>query len=128
MDDGGSMTDSLLSRLQSLTAPSREVDAEIALANGWQTTFARTVWMNPDKHLDHDPPRYTESLDAALMLAPEAMTWTVSKWFNHSGDGDTAYYWADLHCAPDEHWSAHHKLPSVSLLIAIMKAKKENKS
>jgi hypothetical protein len=113
---GDDMTDSLLSRLRSLTAPSREIDAEIALANGWQATFAHTVWMSPDKQLDHEPPRYTESLDAALTLKPADCRWKVGDWYN-------AY--ADITLANGVKLRADASNPAIALLIAIMKAKAE---
>lgn len=69
------MTD-LLSRLSAATGPSRELDAEIALANGWiapsvqdKMSFysdASNCWRGPVGQIEVEPPRYTESIDAAL--------------------------------------------------------------
>ena len=65
---------SLLSRLQSLTAPDREVDAEIALKAGWTKRYSAVgdcvIWRDADANTSLTPPRYTESLDAALTLVP----------------------------------------------------------
>jgi hypothetical protein len=62
----------LLSRLQS-EGPSRELDAEIALANGWTkpdwgVKSRQIYWRAPDGSMFADAPRYTESIDAALTL------------------------------------------------------------
>jgi len=78
------MNESLLSRLQSATGPSRELDAEIALANGWtyekrhsgrpRGGDAHPYWRKPgvtDWYMReaNGPPRYTESIAATLTLA-----------------------------------------------------------
>lgn len=49
------MADDLLSRLSAATGPSRELDAEIAKSIRWKGAY----------HYQQ-PPRYTESIDAAL--------------------------------------------------------------
>src|SRR5882672_6589194 len=61
----------LLSRLQAAAGPSRELDAEIALANGWKKSDPQGYWCAPDGDVWATPPRYTESIDAALTLLPE---------------------------------------------------------
>lgn len=119
------MTDSLLSRLQSLTEPSREIDAEIALA-----TFP---WLKdcPRDDRDGDPgwitkdgrtyaPRYTESLDAALTLVPQMSVWCLEQ--TAFVGGFTFEIWLR------ERGSAGHgPTAAIALLIAIMKAKEESK-
>jgi hypothetical protein len=68
----------LLSRLSAATGPSRELDAEFALANGWLHCTHPTgnhYWKSPRSQICPQPPRYTESIDAVLTLVPEGMYW-----------------------------------------------------
>src|SRR5258705_13336342 len=76
----------LLSRLQSAIGPSRELDAEIALANEWTherlPTDSRPWWRKPGARFTEqclEPPRYTESIDAALTLRPKGSYWIVGE-------------------------------------------------
>ena len=121
------MTDSLLSRLQALTEPSREIDAEIALANGWYIgkTTNDGVWFNPDGQIHDEPPHYTKSIDAVVILVPPELTWSCGF--------DDPFYQA----APEpfarvanrkfvpQAWYGKAATPAIALLIAITKAKEE---
>ena len=123
------MTDSLLSRLQALTEPSREIDAEIALANGWYIgkTTNDGVWFNPDGQIHDEPPHYTGSLDAIEPLAAE-FYYLFAK--GKTRPEEPLYGVQILRpdgSANDIIVEAEHDLPSVALLIAIMKAKEESK-
>jgi hypothetical protein len=120
---------SLLSRLGALTGPDREVDAEIALACGWTKGRWRTGiddWRSPSGQICPQPPRYTESLDAIEPLAAE-FYYLFAKGKTRP---DEPLYGVQLMRPDDKHWviaEAEHDLPSVALLIAIMKAKEESK-
>jgi len=71
----------LIERLEKLDGPSREVDAEIAKkvglldANLSGDDLAIAVAAADEFEEEHSPPRYTESVDAALTLKPEV--WRV---------------------------------------------------
>ena len=108
------MTDSLLSRLQALTEPSREIDAEIALANGW--TYIKCgdlrLWSNSDG--PGAMPHYTGSIDAALTLVPRGAIWICG--------GHVRAYWADV-----SGYSGSGPTPAIALLIAIRSMQEESK-
>lgn len=118
------MTD-LLSRLSAATGPSRELDAEIALANGWmisgydrdnQAAYPR--WRSPTGQICPNVPRYTESIDAALTLVPERAGWKLASWFK---DG----YAADVHLPNGVITRGEGTTPAIALVIACLKAKEE---
>lgn len=120
------MTSSLLSRLQSLTGPDREIDAEIALAFGWTHTKlprdGRAYWRKPGvtdwwDRVSNGPPRYTASIDAALMLLPDETPWQMQTSPNGSFN---AYVWD----VPGE----SNATPAIALCIAFEKAKEESKN
>ena len=125
------MTDSLLSRLQALTEPSREIDKEIALANGWRQ-LKRNLWFKPADANSYsqsfeEPPHYTGSLDAIEPLAAE-FYYLFAK--GKTRPEEPLYGVQILRpdgSANDIIVEAEHDLPSVALLIAIMKAKEESK-
>jgi hypothetical protein len=110
---GGGMTDPLLSQLEALTGPSHEIDAEIALANGWRKNPGGLCWLQPDGRLYDFPPRYTASIDAALTLAPADMSWQI-------GRGISGYY---ARMGKPHFFEVEGPTPAIALLIAIMKAK-----
>lgn len=120
------MTSSLLSRLQSLTEASREIDAEIAEGNGWHE-LSHDLWRkgeygDDDIQMTREPPRYTESLDAALMLLPAGCEdWVVAR---DSARGLGYYASIEAGDMGMAHLGAN---PAIALLIAIMKAKEESK-
>ncbi len=68
----------LITQLENLKGPSREVDAEIAKAMGWKSftwEFAGRcglTWYAPLNSVGRpQPPNYTGSIDAALTLMPK---------------------------------------------------------
>jgi len=77
----------LADRVERAEGPSRELDAEIALAVGWTTAVPALShpdnhwWYPPGRHLDQDArqacPQFTASLDAALTLVPERWHATI---------------------------------------------------
>lgn len=85
------MTDlaKLADRIERAEGPSRELDAEIALAAGWtervhgNPSFKVRSCQDPTgKQYQHGlvawAPRYTASIDAAMTLVPEPAEWTLS--------------------------------------------------
>ena len=108
------MTD-LLSRLSAATGPSRELDAEIALASGWHQI--KTRWENPYGQFA-ELPRYTESIDAALTLVPEGCTWEITTGFE-------ARVWPNKTAWPS--CGGAESTPAIALVIACLKAKEESK-
>jgi|SRR5882672_10296542 len=125
----------LLSRLQSATGPSRELDAEIALANGWKLiNDAESLWRSPTGRYDWAP-LYTESIDAALTLVPsldkaEGALWLKLGQFagaRGSGkEGWTADIWG-VKGDKEVKWWGIHNSPAIALLIAIERAKEDSK-
>lgn len=62
----------LIEKLEAATEGSRELDAEIALTQGW--TKNKIWWITPHgEQVNYDPPCWSTSLDAALLLIPEGM-------------------------------------------------------
>ena len=64
----------LINRLEALTGPSREVDAEISKATGWVKYI---TWTSPNGRIYADCPNFTNSLDAAMTLMPATLKNTV---------------------------------------------------
>lgn len=133
------MTANLLSRLQGLTAPDREVGREVLLAFGWRKTCVGHFygplyhWSPPgggtgfrdDDFYRHDP---TASLDAAVALCERVLPgwyWRV---------GRTSLFpngWAYIsrthpsHCDKEDEASCSDgraATPAIALLIAILTA------
>lgn len=122
------MTSSLLSRLQSLTGPDREIDVEIALAvHPWLKDCPRDDrdgdpgWMTKDGRVY--ALRYTASIDAALTLMPEGAQWEVGS----GSDGFMATIYVDTgsDVAVIEWFGA--ATPAIALLITILKTQEESK-
>lgn len=78
------MTEALAERIEQATEPSRELDAEIALAVGWTYRLRGDghCWFPPNSKYpwehEMDAPPFTASIDAALTLVPEGLEWSVS--------------------------------------------------
>jgi len=124
------VSETLLSRLQSATGPSRELDRAIAESLGYQVEVIRV----PDDHPIFKPggglefmvkdgqrtaiPPWTESIDAALTLMPEGFYWDVSS----NPNGFLAEVWATT--VFDGHSKA---TPAIALLIAIERAQEDRK-
>jgi hypothetical protein len=112
---------SLLSRLQS-EGPSRELDAEIALANGWmqeRDSFVGDCWKSPQGRWQAAPPRYTDDIEAVRRdLLPKDVFWDVGFY----AKGFRAEIWTS------EVYAGESKAtPAIALLIAIEEAKEERK-
>lgn len=126
------MTESLISRLEALTEPSREIDAEIALAFGWAHICdqAGFWWEAPGNSEDCHiaPPRFTDSIDAALTLVPEGWALHILHGGRKEANG-TQPWAATLSINGDAQTSVdaeHVSSAAMALLIAIMKAKESN--
>ena len=63
------MTRELIEKLRAAT-PSRELDAEVAVALGWKHLDS-VVWLTPDNEVWSSPAYFTSSLDAARTAVPE---------------------------------------------------------
>ncbi len=72
--------DELADRVERLTGPDWEVDAEIALASGWLTFNLEGFgvrWQRGHGTVERSHPFYTASLDAAMTLVPEGRGWAI---------------------------------------------------
>jgi hypothetical protein len=77
----------LAERCEQAAGPDRELDAEIALAAGWERKWNDSdkphgwYWRRGDyswtAEMEGIPPNYTASLDAAVTLVPEGCGWMV---------------------------------------------------
>ena len=124
MTNAAAIMTSLLSRLQSATGPSRELDAEIALANGWMR--GNVYWHDPaGKIFPDDPPRYTESIDAALTLFPESWTYWELRSPGHRTSFSAGIY--RLIGDDEQQATGHGATPALALLVAVERAKEESK-
>lgn len=104
----------LRDKLKALTAPCREVDAEIAEAFKY-TAFVKS----PYKSSCCKCPRYTASLDATVELVErEAPGW----WWllERIGGEHWAYAGGDIGYSEAK---GKHKLPAVALLLALLDAR-----
>jgi hypothetical protein len=113
----------LISRLQAATGPSRELDAQIALANGWRNTRLLTgalkpCWHDAEGRIVAELPCFTESIDAALTLVPKAAE------YQHGSAKLIGKFWASV-IMPEMEYKATAPTPALALLIAIMLAKGE---
>ncbi len=95
--DVSKMVHELAARIERADGPDRALDAEIALAAGWQCLRPRTrtkhgMWLAPGKHPDDgcmkDPPAFTGLIDAAKQLVPKGLVFNVGN--------DTAFCWAHV--------------------------------
>jgi hypothetical protein len=118
----------LLSRLEALTGPSREVDAEIGVASGtYQFIDKATKLVAVSGGQWVWPPRYTESLDAVLPTVPVLDGPKRGLWINLretvGAHGTTGCLWHaeiwGLDGDKELHWSGFHSIPAIALLIAI---------
>jgi hypothetical protein len=83
------MTDTLLSRLQKLTAPSKEIDAEICPYPTATGPELEPICKIPGDILWRAVPRYTASIDTALTLVPKC-------------DGEQRVIWISLSLSQSE--------------------------
>ena len=97
--------DDLITRLQGLSAPDREVDCEIGVAVGWFVTEPNKGWPDRLDYIDVTVPGhrsypgngfaalvppFTASIDSAMTLVPEGCLWTMDSW---SSQGWSAGIW-----------------------------------
>ena len=115
----------LADKIEALEGPSREVDAEIAIAVG------RTlqVWREgghsmPGYWADDPPPTYTASLDAAMTLVPEGFY----KSFAAIRFGDGLPFAEVVERKPPERiFSAYAATPALALCAAALRAREANR-
>lgn len=114
------MTADLITRLESADGPSRELDADIARAIGWECVVrdpeAQGKYVCWRKHYRSGEwimlPRYTASIDAALTLVPEGWDWAIF----HTNGGLTIHAW----CGDKiDHFG---DTPALALCIAALRA------
>ena len=138
----------LIPRLERATGPDRELDGDIALANGWRHEEAeygkgisgqpliKHTWTSPSgeefwekttifdraNKYPEELPHYTASLDAALTLVPEGCQWTI--------EADTAWLrWPEgdkIREAQGAFNRSGGKKTALALCIAALKAREEN--
>lgn len=103
------MTANLLSRLEGLTAPNREVDLEVHMSLA-PDLYPEGSWSWDDKNL---PPHLTASLDATVALCERVLPgydWTVDK----SGGRGFA--------GVGQSFNEEAATPAIALIIAILTA------
>jgi len=104
--------------------PSHDLDADIALANGWRV-FPGDNWIGP--HAQIAVPSYTTSLDAAVTLVPEHFSYEAT--FSAAGDGAMrrARLWDWRRSArmadPDNHWEASASTLPLAICAAALRAR-----
>lgn len=120
----------LISRLSAATGPSRELDAGIALANGWAHRTmpnGERYWRSPTGVICPQPPRYTASIDAALTLMPEGYGFMIR--YHETADGKMRACCSLLGCSngDGDTWDVWGNTPAIAIVIACLKAKEESK-
>lgn len=123
------MTD-LISRLEALTAPSRELDEEIALANGWtripHSSGHVSGWCCPDGQICANAPHFTSSIDAALTLVPKGWHAVVNHRDNLDGSSSVILHKFALpyrRVPSDAPFAIVANKAAIALVIACLKAK-----
>jgi len=117
----------LLRELELASGPDRALDRAIATAAGWRRKNGQVgeddYWKLGDwswtREDNEHPPRYTASIDAALTLVPEGLTWQVTGRVREDGD-----YFADVDVS-HRCDSAHN--PAIALCIAALKVRDETR-
>lgn len=125
-------TTELIEKIGKARRPSRDLDASIALAFGWQKVKSDGIvpeygqdetgcrWRPPYKGRAYGLPPFTKEIDAAVRLCEKALPgwrWAVEK---RSG-GMTLAWVTEKDDSPSI--PAMHKVPVLSLVLAILKAK-----
>lgn len=113
----------LIDRLSKLDGPDREVDAEIALQNGWQV-FTGDNWIGPEAEIV--VPDYTRSVDAAIALARRLWPDVMYRVGNHAEGYDPSLYLGEIFIAGDKRDSYLTGVASsaaIALCIAILRTK-----
>jgi hypothetical protein len=123
----------LIDRLAKLDGPDREVDAEIALQNGW-SVFPGDNWIGPEAEIV--VPDYTRSVDAAIALAERALPgWRVENLCEWEDETlrSRGPWTCDLRKNGENFFSplkgkcGHAPTPAIALCIAILRAKETSK-
>ncbi|RVT93738.1 hypothetical protein [Sphingomonas crocodyli] len=104
----------LAERVEGLSGPDREVDADVALTQGWHECNGDN-WIGPRGEIV--VPHYTASLDVAMTLVPEPRKWSITA--GHYGDWQ-ACVWAIDDFQLDWHSAA---TPALALTSAALKAR-----
>ena len=121
---------SLITRLEALTGPSREVDAEIAKATGWTAVpweFAGTrgvTWYTSGPEAYKECPQFTGSIDAAMTLMPKIdrpnFPWLAMKSNNPNNPiGCRCELWIDN----VKNYNGRGKTLAIAICIAALKAR-----
>ena len=117
------MTANLLSRLEGLTAPDREVDALIY--DRFNPPTHNASWpFSPGSKLDHRVPRFTASLDAAVALCERVLPgWQWAAWGGAIEAGSTKPRCMARVSDGRQQWAnVDTPTPAIALLIAILTA------
>lgn len=130
------MTAALIRKLESTVAPSRVLDFELHLAcigdPIWPATDMRGRVTDPNSRMsdylrayrdvidlddqDFDIPRYTVSIDAALLLVPE--DWRKDIWLKRHG----GHHWSCVLHIPSRQREGRHMLAALAVCIAASEA------
>ena len=110
----------IIRRLVAATGPDRELDAEIAIAFGWercgQFPSGEHYWRDPKMQFRPQPPRYTESLDATLTLVPKIFRWMIEQHADFRFRATVGDNVTGGGCGVSN-------MPAIAFLIAILRAK-----
>lgn len=117
----------LIERVEAASEGSRELDADIALTQGWQE-LPGDNWLGPEAQIV--VPHYSTSVDAALTLVPTECRFNLSKRPFAEGrqDGYHAQVWysryyASVHDIPN----AYAFTPALALVAASLRALQHQK-
>lgn len=118
----------LIKRLEALTGPSREVDAEIAKVTGWRFLTSEKLpheyWLDQDDLPHNSQPYFTGSIDAALTLMPKInrpnFPWLAIKSNNPNNPiGCRCELWLDN----VKNYNGRGKTLAIAICIAALKAR-----
>lgn len=101
-------------KLAAAVGPDRELEQDIWHALG----LCQPVRINGEVAgcADYHAPRYTTSIDAALMLVPEGRTWNLGRWIGlMNGVSDSTVYWFDFHGSEEQ----QARCPTAPLAICL---------
>lgn len=120
----------LIERLEKATGPDHELGRAVLLACGWSKTCVgyymgqQFYWGSPDRKITFDDDffhRYdpTRSIDAALTLVPEGMSWAIK---SPGFQSLSKKYRVHLETGDDE-WSAEGWTAPAAVCIAAFKVR-----
>lgn len=122
------MTD-LISRLKTATGPSRELDAEIALACGWQHDHAMAYggefWQSPTGQICPQPPQFTKYIDVARTLVDNGLI--VRLIIGYAATVASILTGSILSPDTKEWEGISYATPAIALVIACLKAREDSK-